>query len=62
MALLALEDVHVNYGLSRIIHGVSLQVERGELVSLVGRNGVGKSTTIRSVMGLAPARAGRIIW
>jgi branched-chain amino acid transport system ATP-binding protein len=62
MALLALEDVHVNYGLSRIIHGVSLQVERGELVSLVGRNGVGKSTTIRSVMGLSPARAGRIIW
>jgi len=62
MALLALNDIHVNYGLSRIIHGVSLAMERGELISLVGRNGVGKSTTMRSIMGLTPCRAGSIMW
>lgn len=55
--LLAVEDLHAHYGKSHILHGVSLEVEVGEIVCLLGRNGVGKSTTLKSVMGLvAPSR------
>jgi branched-chain amino acid transport system ATP-binding protein len=55
--LLAVEDLHTHYGKSHILHGVSLEVEAGEIVCLLGRNGVGKSTTLKSVMGLvAPSR------
>jgi branched-chain amino acid transport system ATP-binding protein len=60
--LLAVEDLHVYYGLSQVLHGVSLNVGRGELVSLVGRNGVGKSTTMRGIMGLTPPRSGSVRW
>jgi branched-chain amino acid transport system ATP-binding protein len=59
-ALLELEDVHTAYGLSRVLFGISLVVAAGECVCLLGRNGVGKTTTIRSVMGLTPPRSGRI--
>jgi branched-chain amino acid transport system ATP-binding protein len=59
--LLALEDIHTAYGLSRVLFGVSLDVEEGECVCLLGRNGVGKTTTMRSVMGLTPPSAGRIL-
>ena len=59
-ALLELEDVHTAYGLSRVLFGISLEVEAGECVSLLGRNGVGKTTTMRSVMGLTPPSAGRV--
>jgi branched-chain amino acid transport system ATP-binding protein len=62
MDLLAVDDLHVDYGLSKVLHGVSLNVRRGELISLVGRNGVGKSTTMRSIMGLAPPRSGSVKW
>jgi branched-chain amino acid transport system ATP-binding protein len=61
-ALLELRDVHTSYGLSRVLFGVSLEVERGECVCLLGRNGVGKTTTMRSIMGLTPPSAGKILW
>jgi branched-chain amino acid transport system ATP-binding protein len=59
--LLALEDIHTAYGLSRVLFGVSLEVEEGECVCLLGRNGVGKTTTMRSVMGLTPPSQGRVL-
>ena len=59
-ALLELEDIHAAYGLSRVLFGISLVVNPGECVCLLGRNGVGKTTTMRSVMGLTPPSAGRI--
>ena len=61
-ALLQAQDVHTAYGLSRVLFGVSLEVEAGECVCLLGRNGVGKSTTMRSIMGLTPPQSGRITW
>lgn len=61
-ALLSIEEIHTAYGLSRVLFGVSLEVERGECVSLLGRNGVGKTTTLRSIMGLTPPVKGRILW
>jgi branched-chain amino acid transport system ATP-binding protein len=61
-ALLTVEAIDTAYGLSRVLFGVSLEVAAGECVSLLGRNGVGKTTTMRSVMGLTPPSAGRILW
>jgi branched-chain amino acid transport system ATP-binding protein len=60
--LLAIEGLHAAYGLSRVLFGVSLQVEAGECVCLLGRNGVGKTTTMRSVMGFLRPTGGRILW
>ena len=60
--LLAIEDLYAAYGLSRVLFGVSLQVAAGECVCLLGRNGVGKTTTIRSVMGFLRPTGGRIVW
>ena len=59
---LVLDGVHAAYGLSQVLFGVSLAVAPGECVCLLGRNGVGKTTTMRSIMGLTPASAGRIEW
>jgi branched-chain amino acid transport system ATP-binding protein len=59
-ALLELRDVETSYGLSRVLFGVSLTIARGEMVSLLGRNGMGKTTTVRSIMGLTPPSAGSI--
>jgi branched-chain amino acid transport system ATP-binding protein len=59
-ALLTLQDVHAAYGLSRVLFGISLEVNEGECVCLLGRNGVGKTTTMRSVMGLTPPTAGHV--
>lgn len=59
-ALLELEDVRTAYGLSRVLFGISLYVNEGECVCLLGRNGVGKTTTLRSVMGLTPPSAGQV--
>jgi branched-chain amino acid transport system ATP-binding protein len=56
--MLAVENIHTYYGLSHILFGVSLQVQAGEIVCLLGRNGAGKSTTMRSIMGLTPPREG----
>jgi len=61
-ALLDVREVHTAYGLSRVLFGVSLEVAAGECVCLLGRNGVGKSTTMRSIMGLTPPQSGRITW
>jgi branched-chain amino acid transport system ATP-binding protein len=58
--MLVLEDVHTYYGKSHILHGVSLRVEPGEVVGLLGRNGVGKSTTLKTIMGLVRPAQGRI--
>jgi branched-chain amino acid transport system ATP-binding protein len=59
--LVTVEDLHTYYGKSHILHGVSLTVGRGEVVGLLGRNGVGKSTTLKTIMGLVDARSGRIL-
>jgi branched-chain amino acid transport system ATP-binding protein len=61
-ALLAVEDIYSAYGLSRVLFGISLEVAAGECVCLLGRNGVGKTTTIRSVMGLLRPTSGRVLW
>jgi ABC-type branched-subunit amino acid transport system ATPase component len=58
--MLELEELHSFYGRSHIIQGISLRVEPGEGVGLVGHNGVGKTTTLKSVMGLGPRTRGRI--
>jgi len=58
--MLSLKDVHTYYGKSHILQGVSFEVNSGEIVSLLGRNGMGKTTTIRSIMGLTRARSGSI--
>jgi branched-chain amino acid transport system ATP-binding protein len=58
--LLELADVETSYGLSRVLFGVSFAIGQGEMVSLMGRNGMGKTTTVRSIMGLTPAGAGSI--
>ena len=60
MPLVLVEDVHTYYGKSHILHGVTLHVGRGEVVGLIGRNGVGKSTTLKTIMGLVTARQGEI--
>ena len=60
--ILAVEDVYTSYGLSQVLFGVSLEVVAGECVCLLGRNGVGKTTTMRSIMGLQAPRQGRVIW
>jgi branched-chain amino acid transport system ATP-binding protein len=56
--LLAVEGLHAHYGKSHVLHGVSLGVEAGEIACLLGRNGVGKSTTLKSIMGLVPPSRG----
>lgn len=61
-ALLDVQEIHTAYGLSRVLFGVSVDVRAGECVCLLGRNGVGKSTTMRSIMGLAPPQTGHIRW
>jgi branched-chain amino acid transport system ATP-binding protein len=58
--MLELTDVHVRYGSIRALQGVSLQVNQGELVALIGSNGAGKSTTLRTISGLLRASEGRI--
>ncbi len=60
--LLGVEEIYSAYGLSRVLFGISLEVFAGECVCLLGRNGVGKTTTIRSVMGLLRPSSGRVVW
>ena len=61
-AVLQVEDIYTAYGLSQVLFGVSLEVQRGECVCLLGRNGVGKTTTMRSIIGLTPPTRGRVVW
>jgi branched-chain amino acid transport system ATP-binding protein len=58
--MLTLNDVNCFYGKSHVLHNTSLEIREQELVGLVGRNGVGKSTTLKSIMGLVPPKSGRI--
>jgi len=60
--LLRVEDIHTHYGKSHILHGVSLDVGRGEVVGLLGRNGVGKSTTLKAIAGIVHPSAGRVVY
>jgi branched-chain amino acid transport system ATP-binding protein len=60
--MLAVDDIHTYYGDSYILQGASLRVEQGEVVAVLGRNGVGKTTLVRSVLGLTPPRRGRIAY
>jgi branched-chain amino acid transport system ATP-binding protein len=59
-AVLEVSEIETCYGLSQVLFGLSLSVAPGEMVTLMGRNGMGKTTTVRSVMGMTPARAGTI--
>src|SRR5882724_135466 len=58
--LLEIDAIETCYGLSQVLFGLSLKVQSGEMVALMGRNGMGKTTTIRSIMGMTPARAGKV--
>jgi branched-chain amino acid transport system ATP-binding protein len=60
MALLEVEDIYTRYGSIEALKGVSLTVDEGEVVTLIGSNGAGKSTTLRSISGLTPASSGSI--
>ena len=60
--LVTVDDIHTFYGKSHILHGVSLVVGRGEVVGLLGRNGVGKSTTLKTIMGLVNPRRGKVVY
>jgi branched-chain amino acid transport system ATP-binding protein len=60
--MLELRDIHTYYGDSYVLQGLTLSVRQGEIVSLLGRNGVGKTTTIRSIMGFTPPREGQILY
>jgi branched-chain amino acid transport system ATP-binding protein len=58
--VLTIRDLHVNYGSISALHGISLTVEKGSIVTLVGANGAGKTTTLRAISGIVPSRSGSI--
>ena len=58
--MLTLQGLEAAYGLSQVLFGISLSVDRGQMVTLLGRNGMGKTTTVRAVMGLLPLRCGQV--
>ncbi len=58
--MLVIEDLHVSYGAIRAIHGVSLRVNEGEIVTLIGSNGAGKTTTLRAISGMCKVAQGRV--
>ena len=60
--MLKIEDIHTYYGESHILQGISLEVGHGKVIGMLGRNGVGKTTLIRSIIGFTPARSGRIVF
>jgi len=59
--VLDVADVHTYYGESHVLQGISLRVEPGEVLAILGRNGMGKTTLIRTLMGLVPARHGAVL-
>ena len=61
MSMLEVRDLHVAYGDSHVVQGVSLELRQGQVAALLGRNGVGKTTLIRAIAGLTPPRAGRVL-
>jgi len=60
--MLSVQDIHSYYGDSHVLHGVSLTVAKGELVAILGRNGMGKTTLIRALIGFTPPREGRVVF
>ncbi len=62
MKLLEVDGVHAAYGVTKVLFGVSLEVGEGEVVALMGRNGVGKTTCLRAIMGLTPPTQGGVRW
>jgi len=60
--LVQVDDIHTYYGKSHVLHGVSLEVGKGEVVGLLGRNGVGKSTTLKAILGLVRPSRGRVLF
>jgi branched-chain amino acid transport system ATP-binding protein len=60
--LLEVQDLNTYYGMSHVLQGISLNVNQGELVTLLGRNGMGKSTTLKSVMGLVKPKSGSVVF
>ena len=60
--MLRLEDVNTYYGYSHILQGVSLEIKEGEIVVLLGRNGVGKTTTMKTIMGVQPPKSGKVLF
>ena len=60
-AHLQVDGIHTAYGLSQVLFGVSLEVHAGECIALIGRNGVGKTTTMRSIIGLTPPMRDRVV-
>jgi branched-chain amino acid transport system ATP-binding protein len=57
---LEVEDIHTYYGESHVLHGISLRVDPGEVLAILGRNGMGKTTLVRSIVGFTPPRAGHV--
>ncbi|HKS89823.1 MAG TPA: ABC transporter ATP-binding protein [Stellaceae bacterium] len=62
MALLEVEDIHTYYGDAYVLQGLSLTLEQGQILGLLGRNGVGKTTLVNSIMGFTPPRRGRVVF
>ena len=62
MALLEVKDLEVYYGVIQALKGISFEVNKGEIVTLIGANGAGKTTTMQSIMGLIPSKAGSITY
>jgi branched-chain amino acid transport system ATP-binding protein len=62
MSLLAVEDIHTYYGHSHVLQGVSFDAPEGAVTAILGRNGVGKTTLIRSIIGFTPPRTGRVLF
>ncbi len=60
--ILKLEEIHTYYGLVHMLQGISLEIAEGEVVALLGRNGAGKTTALKSIMGLAPPRQGKVLF
>jgi branched-chain amino acid transport system ATP-binding protein len=62
MAILQVSDIHTYYGHAYVLQGVSLQLEQGQILGLLGRNGVGKSTLVNSIVGFSPPRQGKVVF
>ena len=62
MAILEVQDIHTYYGDAYVLQGLSLQVEQGQILGLLGRNGVGKTTLVNSIVGFNPPRRGKVVF